>query len=69
MVARIRTARRNLSDYPHIGSPGLIQDTRRLVVGANVLTLRSRNGIVQIIAIRHGRQGDAYAPSGPGKGT
>jgi plasmid stabilization system protein ParE len=63
VVERMRTARLALADYPQIGTLGLIPGTRRLVVGPYVLTVRQRGGVVEIAAIRHARQGDAYAPS------
>jgi|GEM_PF-1267058 len=63
LVRRIRQARINLEDHPKFGPPGMIPTTRRLVVDAYVLTVRQRNGAVEIVAIRNARQEDAYAPS------
>lgn len=62
LASKIRAARESLSKYPKLGPPGLIPGTRRLVVSPYVLTLRTRDGIVEIVAIRHARQSDAYAP-------
>jgi plasmid stabilization system protein ParE len=62
VVERMRAARQTLGDYPRIGVAGLISGTRRLVVGPYVLAVRQRDDIVEIAAIRHARQSDAYAP-------
>lgn len=62
IAARIRLARQNLAEHPKIGPAGLIHGTRRLVVSSYVLTVRQRGGVVEIAAIRHARQSDAYAP-------
>ncbi len=61
-VARIRAARLTLAEHPRIGAPGLIPGTRRFVVGAYILTVRPRDRSVEILAMRHGRQSDAFAP-------
>ena len=63
VVESFRVARQTVSDYPKIGTVGMIPGTRRVVVGQYVLTTRLRGGIVEIAAIRHSRQGDAYAPT------
>lgn len=62
IAARLRLACQNLADYPNIGPVGSIPGTRRLVVALYVLTVRQRGGAVEIAAIRHARQADAYAP-------
>ncbi|ARJ66591.1 hypothetical protein WV31_13385 [Magnetospirillum sp. ME-1] len=58
IVSMIRVARKTLAEHPNIGSPGLIPDTRRLVVGPYVLTVRTKGGTPEIIDIRHGRQAE-----------
>ena len=63
VAVRMRAARELLVDHPKIGPAGLIPGTRRVVVGPYVLTVRQRGGVVEIAAIRHTRQGDAYAPA------
>lgn len=63
-LAAIERAHRQLSEYPVSGPPGLIPDTRRLVVGPYILSYRVRRGLVEVFAVRHGRQGDARAPVG-----
>lgn len=62
IAARLRAARQSLADHPKIGPSGLIPGTRRMVVSPYVLTVRIRGGVVEIAAIRHVRQADAYAP-------
>ena len=62
VVEMFRIARQNLGDFPRMGSPGLIVGTRKLVMGRYVLTTRQRKGVVEVVAIRDGRQGDTLAP-------
>lgn len=63
LVAQLRTAQQNLAAFPRLARPGLIPGTRTLVVDAYVLTVRIRGDDVEIVSMRHGRQGDAHAPS------
>ena len=56
--AMIRTARQTLCEHPNIGRPGLIPGTRRMIVGAYVLTVHQYRGEPIIIDIRHGPQSD-----------
>jgi plasmid stabilization system protein ParE len=63
----MRKAARQLASHPNSGPPGLIPGTRRLIVGDYVVSYRTilRRGDVirvEIFAVRHGRQGDAYDP-------
>lgn len=51
-----------LADHPKIGPAGLIPGTRRFVVKPYILTVRQRDGVVEIAAIRHAKQSDAYTP-------
>ena len=60
---RLKAARETLADYPMIGPEGWIPGTRRVVAGPYILTIRIRGNAVEIAAIRHARQRDAYAPS------
>jgi plasmid stabilization system protein ParE len=62
IAERIRAAREKLADHPMIGPAGTIPDTRRFVVKPYVFTVRQREGVLEIAAIRNARQGDAYAP-------
>jgi plasmid stabilization system protein ParE len=61
-VRQMRAARRSLADFPRMAQTGLIPGTQRLVVGDYVLAVRMRADDVEVFAIRHGRQDDAYAP-------
>jgi len=58
----IERARQQLSEHPVSGPPGIIPDTRRLVVGPYILSYRVRRRTVEIFAIRHSRQRDAREP-------
>ncbi len=58
-----RLARHNLSDYAKNGAVGLLPGTRRLAVGQDLLTARQRGRLIEIVAIRHARQGDVYPPT------
>lgn len=60
IVARVKKARQLLADHPKIGPAGLIPGTRRFVVKPYILTVRQRDGVVEIAAIRHAKQSDAY---------
>jgi plasmid stabilization system protein ParE len=62
IVARVKKARQLLADHPKIGPAGLIPGTRRFVVKPYILTVRQRDGVVEIAAIRHAKQSDAYTP-------
>jgi len=62
IVARVKKARQLLADHPKIGPAGLIPGARRFVVKPYILTVRQRDGVVEIAAIRHAKQSDAYTP-------
>ncbi len=62
LAKRIRDARALLADYPKGAQVGRIPGVRRFVVGPYILSVREKDGVTEIVAIRHGRQGDAYAP-------
>ena len=61
-IDAIDRAAQQLSEYPMSGPPGLIPDTRRLAVGPYILSYRVRRGVVEVFAVRHGRQRDTRAP-------
>lgn len=51
-----------LSEYPNSGPPGLIPGTRSIIMGDYIVAYRRIGNVVQIFAVRHGRQGDARGP-------
>lgn len=61
-VSRIRAARETLAQYPRSGRMGEIAGTRIVVVTPYILTVRLQSGEIEIVAIRHAKQGDARAP-------
>jgi plasmid stabilization system protein ParE len=63
LVDKMRKLRERLADFPDMGVRGDIPGTRRMVLKPFALTVRSRGGEVEIAAIRHAKQGDAYVPS------
>ena len=62
LAMRVRDARILLTEHPKSTQAGQIQGTRRFVIPPYILTVRRKDGITEIIAIRHAQQGDAYAP-------
>ena len=63
IVAKMRSLRERLIDFPNIGVRGEIPGTRRMVLNPFVLTVRQGKRGVQIAAVRHAKQKDAYAPA------
>jgi plasmid stabilization system protein ParE len=62
LAMRIREARILLTEHPKSAQAGQIHGTRRLVIPPYILTVMQRGGTVEIVAIRHAQQGDAYVP-------
>jgi toxin ParE1/3/4 len=52
-----------IARFPEIGPKADLPATRRVVVGAYIVTIRVVDEVVEIVAIRHGRQADARAPT------
>ena len=52
-------AERQLAQFPNSGAPGGVPGTRRLIVGAYVVSYRRRGEHVEIFAVRHARRRDA----------
>ncbi|HZK89631.1 MAG TPA: type II toxin-antitoxin system RelE/ParE family toxin [Stellaceae bacterium] len=61
-LEQIKTAYRQLSEFPLSGIRGRTPNTRRLVVASFVLTYRNVPAGVEIVDIRHGRQLEAPLP-------
>jgi plasmid stabilization system protein ParE len=62
LLTRLRAKRRLLAEHPNIGPVGLIPGTRLVFVPPYVLTVRLRDGVVEIAGMRHAKQDDARAP-------
>lgn len=63
IVGKMRSLRERLFDFPDIGVRGEIPGTRRMVLRPFVLTVRQGKSGLEIAAVRHAKQKDAYAPS------
>jgi len=63
IVEKMRALRERLADFPDIGVRGDIPGTRRVILKPFVVTVRNGRRGVEIAAIRHAKQRDAYAPS------
>ena len=53
---------RQLSQFPNSGAPGLVPETRRLILGNYILSYRRRGSDVEIFAVRHARRRDPGLP-------
>lgn len=62
IVARMENLTQLLSSYPEMTERGLLPGTRKIYIKPFILTARVNRGVVEIAAIRHGRQKDANAP-------
>ena len=62
LVKRMRALRERLIDFPNIGVRGQIPGTRRVVLNPFIVTIRMGKNGVEMVAIRHAKQRDAYAP-------
>jgi toxin ParE1/3/4 len=59
---RIETAAQLLSEHPRLGVPGIVPDTRRLVVPPYVLIYRLNAGTIEVLDIRQHRQKERPIP-------
>ena len=62
LIDRLERQKRLLSSFPEMSERGLIEGTRKVSMPPLVLTVRLKNGVVEIAAIRDARQRAAYAP-------
>jgi plasmid stabilization system protein ParE len=62
LIERLERQKALLSAYPQMTEKGVLEGTRKVSMPPLVLTIRMRDGIVEIAAIRDARQKDAYAP-------
>jgi plasmid stabilization system protein ParE len=64
IATNVRKARELLAEYPRSAQRGVILGTQRIFVRPHyILTVRIRDGVVEVAAIRSTSQTDAYAPS------
>jgi plasmid stabilization system protein ParE len=59
----LKTAQRQLGEFPDSGAPGLLPGTRRLIVAGYIVSYRRRGADVEIFAVRHARRKDARGPT------
>ncbi len=62
LIERLERQKRLLSSFPEMSQRGLIEGTRKVSIPPLVLTVRLKNGILEIAAIRDARQKDAFTP-------
>ncbi len=62
LIDRLERQKGLLSSFPEMTEKGILDGTRKVSMPPLVLTIRERNGVVEIAAIRDARQKDAYAP-------
>ena len=62
LIERLERQKHLLSSFPEMSERGLIDGTRKVSMPPLVLTVRLKNGVLEIAAIRDARQRDAYAP-------
>jgi hypothetical protein len=60
--AKLARAGNRISRLEKPGRRQKAQGTRRFVIPPYILTVRRKDGITEIVTIRHAQQGDAYAP-------
>lgn len=63
LIRRLERQKGLLSSFPQMTEEGLLPGTRKVSMPPLVLTIRERNGILEIAAIRDARQKDAFAPA------
>jgi plasmid stabilization system protein ParE len=62
LIERFRRLRVIMGEISGMGVGGDIPGTRRIVMSPYILTVRVRADVIEIVAIRHGRQNDARDP-------
>jgi len=60
---RFREFRSNLGQFSGMGVHGNTPGTRRVVMKPYVVIVKLKGDAIEIVAIRHGRQGDARSPT------
>ncbi|MCO6177505.1 MULTISPECIES: type II toxin-antitoxin system RelE/ParE family toxin [Ciceribacter] len=62
LIDRLERQKSLLSSFPEMTEKGVLEGTRKVSMPPLVLTTRYRDGVIEVVAIRDGRQKDAYAP-------
>lgn len=62
LIERLEKQKDLLSSFPQMTENGVLEGTRKVSMPPLVLTIRARDGMVEIAAIRDARQKDAYTP-------
>lgn len=63
LVDRLERQKALLSSFPAMTEKGILEGTRKVSMPPLVLTIRKRNGIIEIAAIRGARQKHAFTPT------
>lgn len=63
LIERLERQKDLLSSFPQMTERGVLEGTRKVSMPPLVLTIRARDGMVEIAAMRDARQKDAYAPA------
>ena len=63
LIERLEKQKDLLSSFPQMTEKGVLEGTRKVSMPPLVLTIRARDGMVEIAAIRDARQKDAYTPA------
>lgn len=63
LIERLERQKDLISSFPQMTERGVLEGTRKVSMPPLVLTIRARDGMVEIAAIRDARQKDAYAPA------
>lgn len=63
LIDRLERQKALLSSFPRMTEKGILEGTRKVSMPPLVLTIRDRDGIIEIAAIRDARQKDAFTPS------
>lgn len=63
LIDRLERQKALLSSFPRMTEKGILEGTRKVSMPPLVLTIRERNGTIEIAAIRDARQKDAFTPT------
>jgi plasmid stabilization system protein ParE len=63
LIERLERQKDLLSSFPQTTEKGVLEGTRKVTMPPLILTIRARDGMVEIAAIRDAWQKDAYTPA------